>query len=129
MVQALYHEAVDDVPVNPDALCYPEGLLRWWVRGAAGAQFQVLTTPWKVQFLSGNRDNFLRQILIGQHHVDKVPQWYGEAVGFWDGTRLVSWTANVQAWTLAHGMFEFSSQLQVVETFKPVTAGGRFVGP
>ena len=128
MVQALYHEAVDNVPVNPDALCYPEGLMRWWVRGAAGAEFQVVTAPWKVQFLSANRDNFLRQILIGQRHVEKVPQWYGEAVGFWDGTTLVSWTSNVQGWTLGHGMFEFSDKLQVVETFKPVMAGGKLVG-
>ena len=128
MVQALYHEAVSNVPVNPDALCYPEGLLRWWVRGAAGGEFQVLMAPWKVQFLSAGRDNFLRQILLNQHHVDKVPQWYGEAVGFWDGTKLVSWTSNVQGWTLGHGMFEFSNQLQVIETFKPVMAGGKVVG-
>jgi hypothetical protein len=128
MVQALYHEAVDHVPVNPDALCYPEGLMRWWVKGAAGTQFQVLMAPWKVQFLSAGRDNFLRQILIGQHHVEKVPQWYGETVGFWDGDTLVSWTANVQGWTLGHGMFEFSDKLQVVETFKPIKMGGRVVG-
>jgi hypothetical protein len=127
MVQALYHEALDHVPVNPDTLCYPEGLMRWWMRGAPGAQFQVLMAPWKVQFLSAGRDNFLRQILIGQHHVEKVPQWYGEAVGFWDGNTLVSWTANVQGWTLSHGMFEFSDKLQVIETFKPVMAGGKLV--
>ena len=127
MVQALYHEAVDGVPVNPDALCYPEGLMRWWMRGAAGAQFQVLTAPWKVQFLSANRDNFLRQILIGQHHVEKVPQWYGETVGFWDGDTLVAYTANVQGWTMSHGMFEFSDKLQVIETFKPVMAGGKLI--
>lgn len=128
MVQALYHEAVDHVPVNPDALCYPEGLMRWWMRGAAGTEFQVLMAPWKVQFLSAGRDNFLRQVLIGQKHVDKVPQWYGEAIGFWDGETLVSYTANVQPWTMSHGMFEFSSKLQVIETFKPVMAGGKLVG-
>ena len=127
MMQALYHEAVDHVPVNPDELCYPEGLMRWWMRGAAGAQFQVLMSPWKVQMLSAGRDNFLRQVLIGQHHVEKVPQWYGEAVGFWDGKTLVSYTANVQGWTLSHGMFEFSDKLQVIETFKPVMAGGKVV--
>jgi predicted enzyme related to lactoylglutathione lyase len=127
MVQALYHEAVDHVPVNPDELCYPEGLMRWWMRGAAGQEFQVTTAPWKVQFLSAGRDNFLRQVLIGQKHVDKVPQWYGEAIGFWDGETLVSYTANVQAWTLSHGMFEFSGKLQVIEIFKPVKAGGKLV--
>jgi hypothetical protein len=128
MVQALYHEAVDHVPVNPDILCYPEGLMRWWMKGSSNTEFQVLMAPWKVQLLSAGRDNFLRQILIGQKHVDKVPQWYGEAVGFWDGTTLVSYTANVQEWTLSHGMFEFSPKLQVIETYKPVMAGGRMVG-
>ena len=77
-------------------------------------------TPWKVQFLSGIAANFLRQVLIGKEHVQKVPQWYGETVGFWDGTTLVTWTANVQAWTLSHSMFEFSDKMETVETFKPV---------
>ena len=49
-------------------------------------------------------------------------------MGFWDGTTLVSYTANVQEWTLSHGMFEFSPKLQVIETYKPVMAGGRMVG-
>jgi hypothetical protein len=128
MVQALYHEAVNHVPVNPDELCYPEGLMRWWMRGAAGTDFQVLMAPWKVQFLSAGRDNFLRQILVGQNHVEKVPQWYGETVGFWDGQTLVAHTSNVQPWTMSHGMFEFSPKLQVVEIFKPVMADGKLVG-
>ncbi len=51
--------------------------------------------------------------------MQKVPQWYGETVGFWDGTTLVTWTANVQAWTLSHSMFEFSDKMETVETFKP----------
>ena len=57
-------------------------------------------TPWNVQFLSGIADNFLRQVMVGKTaHVQKVPQ-YGETIGFWDGTTLVTWTANVQAWQL-----------------------------
>ena len=47
-----------------------------------------------------------------------VPQWYGETVGFWDGDTLVTWTANIQAWT-QHSAFEWSSKLETVETFKP----------
>jgi hypothetical protein len=60
--------------------------------------------------------------------VQKVPQWYGETVGFWDGDTLVAWTANVQGWT-QHTLFEFSSKLEAVEVFKPYKdAGGKFVG-
>src|SRR5438128_4107107 len=67
---------------------------------------------------------------IGKNeHVQKVPQWWGETVGFWDGTTLVTWTANVQAWTLSHSMFEFSGSLETVETYKPaLDASGKFIG-
>jgi hypothetical protein len=82
----------------------------------------------QVQFLSGLAANFLRQVLIGKEHVQKVPQWYGETVGFWDGTTLITWTANVQGWTLSHSMFEFSDKLQTIETYTPVYNNGAFVG-
>jgi hypothetical protein len=60
--------------------------------------------------------------------VQKVPQWYGETVGFWDGDTLVAWTANIQPWT-QHTMFESSPQMETIETFKPAyDANHRFVG-
>jgi hypothetical protein len=83
-----------------------------------------------VQFLSGIADNFLRQVMVGKAaHVQKVPQWYGETIGFWDGTTLVTWTANIQPWQLSHAMFETSDKLETIETFKPaLDAGGKFIG-
>jgi hypothetical protein len=83
-----------------------------------------------VQFLSGIADNFLRQVMVGkQQHVQKTPQWYGETIGFWDGTTLVTWTARIQAWQLSHVMFENSDKMETVETFKPaLDAGGTFIG-
>ena len=73
-------------------------------------------------------DNFLREALIGREPVQKVPQWYGEMVGFWDGDTLVTWTSDIQAWT-QHTMFENSAQLQTVETFKPAyDAAHKFIG-
>jgi hypothetical protein len=67
--------------------------------------------------------------MIGKQHVQKVPQWYGETVGFWDGTTLITWTANVQGWTLSHSMFEFSDKMETVETYKPaLDASGKFIG-
>jgi hypothetical protein len=129
MVQMNYHEAVDNAPQWEASFCYPEGFLRWWAEFSAGGNFQLTTSPWQVQFLSGIAANFLRQVLIGKEHVQKVPQWYGETVGFWDGTTLVSWTANVQGWTLSHSMFEYSDKMETVETYKPVfDASGKFVG-
>lgn len=129
MVQMNYHEAVDNAPQWEASFCYPEGFMRWWAQASQGGNFQLTMTPWNVQFLSGIAANFLRQVLIGKEHVQKVPQWYGETVGFWDGTTLVTWTANVQAWTLSHSMFEYSGKLETVETFKPVNdASGKFIG-
>jgi hypothetical protein len=118
MTQLVYHEAVSNAPQWNASLCYPEGLIRWWTAPAI-RDIEVLVTPKEVQFLSGVADNFIRKILVGQKHVQKVPQWYGETVGFWDGDTLVAWTANVQGWTLSHSMFEFSNEMQVIEVVKP----------
>jgi hypothetical protein len=127
-VQMLYHETVNNSKQWNAEFCYPEGFTRWWAWPSRGDQFQLTVTVNQVQFISGIADNFLRQVLIGREHVQKVPQWYGETVGFWDGTTLVAWTANVQAWT-QHTMFENSGKLETVETFKPVfDAGCKFVG-
>ena len=118
MTQLVYHEVVTNAPQPPASLCYPEGLVRWWSAPAI-RDIEVLVTPKEVQFLSGVFDNFIRKILIGQKHVQKVPQWFGETVGFWDGNTLVAWTANVQGWTVANSMFEFSNAMQVIEIVKP----------
>jgi hypothetical protein len=129
MVQMNYHEGVDNAPQWEASFCYPEGFMRWWAEASQGGNFQLTVTPWQVQFLSGIAANFLRQVLIGKEHVQKVPQWYGETVGFWDGTTLITWTANVQGWTLSHSMFEFSGKMETVETYKPAyDASGKFVG-
>jgi hypothetical protein len=129
MVQLIYHEAVTNAPQWNASFCYPEGFMRWWAQPSQAGNFQLTMTTWQVQFISGIADNFLRQVMIGKEHVQKVPQWYGETVGFWDGTTLVTWTANIQGWTLTHSMFEFSNEMETVETFRPAyDANGRFVG-
>jgi hypothetical protein len=129
LVQTAYHEAVTNAPQWSASFCWPEGFTRWWSQPSQAGNFQLTMTTWQVQFLSGIADNFLRQVMIGKQHVQKVPQWYGETIGFWDGTTLVTWTANVQAWQLSHVMFENSDKMETVETFKPaLDAGGKFIG-
>lgn len=118
MVQMNYHEAVSNSPQWMAAFCYPEGLMRWWAEFSI-REIEVLVTPTQVQFVAGVADNFLRKVLIGREHVQQVPQWYGETVGFWDGDTLVAWTSNVQGWTLSHSMFEFSNSLEVIEVIRP----------
>jgi hypothetical protein len=79
--------------------------------------------PYQVQFLSGTAGNLMRRFLIGRKHVQQVPQWYGETVGFWRGTTLYAWTANVQGWSLTHNMFEYSNSMEIVEAFRPSADG------
>ncbi len=126
MVQMNYHEAVSNAPQWMASFCYPEGFMRWWAEASHGGPIEVMMNPNQVQFLTGIADNFLRRVLIGRQHVQKVPQWFGETVGFWNGSTLVAWTKNVQGWTLSHSMFEFSNQMQVIETFTP-SADGRTI--
>ncbi len=123
MVQQNYHEVVNNAPQWMASFCYPEGFMRWWAEASLGGDIEVMTTPDQVQFLSGIADNFLRRVLVGRTHVFQVPQWYGETVGFWNGTTLVAWTANVQGWTLSHSMFEYSSSMETIEVFTPGADG------
>jgi hypothetical protein len=128
MVQMNFHEGVSNAPQWSASFCYPEGFMRWWSQASQGGNFQLTMNVNHVQFLSGIAANFLRQVLIGRQHVQKVPQWYGETVGFWDGTTLIAWTANVQPWTISHSMFEFSDKLETIETYSPVYNNGVFAG-
>jgi hypothetical protein len=123
MVQQNYHEAVNNSPQWMASFCYPEGFMRWWAEFSLGEPIEIMVTPYQVQFLSGIADNFLRKVLLGQKHVQQIPQWFGETVGFWNGNTLVAWTANVQAWTLAHSMFEYSSEMETIEVFRPSADG------
>jgi hypothetical protein len=130
MVQLTYHEAVTNAPQWNASFCYPEGFIRWWSQPSQAGNFQLTMTTWNVQFVSGIADNFLRQVMVGKEsHVQRVPQWWGETIGFWDGETLVTWTANIQGWTLTHAMFETSDKLETVETWKPARdASGAFIG-
>jgi hypothetical protein len=129
MVQQGYHEGVSNAPQWSASFCYPEGLGRMWAGTGGGGNMQLTMNPRNIQFLAGIGDNMLRQILVGQPaHVQEVPQWYGETIGFWDGDTLVAWTAHVQAW-IAHTMFEYSDEFEVIENLKPVKdARGNFMG-
>ncbi|MBM3819827.1 MAG: hypothetical protein FJW14_12545 [Acidimicrobiia bacterium] len=119
MVQQNYHETINNSPQWMAAFCYPEGFMRWWAQASLGGnQAEFMTNPHQFQMLSGIADNFLRRVLIGRSHVQKVPQWYGETVGFWNGHTLVAHTANVQGWTLSHSMFEYSSRMETIEVFR-----------
>ncbi len=127
-VQMMYHEAISRSHQWPTTFCHAEGFIRWWAWPSRGDQFQLTVNQNQVQFLSGVADNFIRQVLIGKSHVQKVPQWYGETVGFWDGEKLIAWTANVQPWT-QHTMGEWSGKLEAIETFTPIKdAAGKFIG-
>jgi hypothetical protein len=129
MVQEIYHESVTNAPQWNASFCYPEGLLRFYTQYSVQQPMEVMVTPTQVQYLGGIADNFLFKVLIGRQHVQKVPQWYGETVGFWDGDKLISWTANVQGWTITHALFEYSNKMETIEITTPVKdANGGMTG-
>ena len=138
MVQQLYHEAVDNAPQWPASYCWPEGFMRRWATVAVNDQpHTMLVTPSLVQIMVGVADNFITNIHIGRKFNTEgavprlgpdVPRWYGETIGFWDHDTLITWTSNIQPWTV-HGSFEFSSKMQTIEIYTPNRdASGRFVG-
>lgn len=122
MVQMNYHEAVSNAHQWSASFCYPEGLMRWWHQTSL-SDTEVMVTEAQVQFLSGVADNFIRKVLVGREHVQTVPQWYGETIGFWNDDTLVAWTKHVQGWTISHSMFEYSNALEIVEVFTPSRTG------
>jgi hypothetical protein len=110
---------------------------RWHTVAVNDQPHTVLVTPGLVQIMIGVADNFLTNI-----HIDRefntdgavprlgadVPRWYGETIGFWDQDTLITWTSNIQGWTV-HGAFEFSNQMQTIEIYSPNRdAQGRFLG-
>jgi hypothetical protein len=119
MVQAAFHESVTNAPQWSASFCLPEGYLRFYTQYAVQQPLEIMMNPNQVQLLGGIADNFLFKVLIGRKHVQQVPQWYGETIGFWDGDTLISWTANIQGWTITHGLFEFSSKMETVEIYTP----------
>ena len=123
MVQQNYHEAVNNSPQWNASFCYPEGFMRWWAQASHGGPIELSMNQHQIQFLTGIADNFLRRVLIGRQHVQKVPQWFGETVGFWNGNTLVAWTANVQAGRSRTRCGSFSNQMQTVETWTPMPDG------
>jgi hypothetical protein len=138
MVQMLYHEAVTNAPQWPATYCWPEGFMRRWHTVAVNDQpHKVLVTPQLVQIMIGVADNFVTNIQIGREFnmagaVPRlgadVPRWYGETIGFWDKDALITWTSNIQGWTV-HGAFEFSNRMQTIEIYTPNRdAAGRFIG-
>ena len=61
-------------------------------------------------------------------HVHKVPQWYGETIGFWDGTTLVAGPRTSRVGGCRRDVRD-QRQPGDIETFKPaLDAGGTFIG-
>ena len=126
MAQVNYHEAVTNSPQWNSQFCYPEGLVRWWGEFTL-RDIEVMVTPHQVQFLSGASHNYLRRILIDREHVQQVPQWFGETIGFWNGDTLIAWTASSLGWAMSHSMFEYSNALEIIEVVRQDPGGNGLV--
>jgi hypothetical protein len=136
MVQQTYHEGNTNAAQWPSQYCWPEGFMRRWHEYATW-EWDITVTPSVVQILAGVARNFITNIHIGREFkMDgavprlgaDVPRWYGETIGFWDKDTLITWTSNIQGWTV-HGAFEYSNKMQSIEIYSPNRdANGKFVG-
>jgi len=136
LVQDLYHQGNTNAPQWPSQYCWPEGFMRRWHEFATW-EWDIMVTPALVQILAGVADNFITNIHIGRefkmdgavpHLGPSVPRWYGETIGFWDKDTLITWTSNIQGWTV-HGAFEYSNKMQTIEIYTPNRdAHGKFIG-
>jgi hypothetical protein len=138
MVQYAYHVSVTGAPQWPAQYCWPEGFMRRWHYHAVTNQpHSIVVTPKFVQIMEGDADNFVTHVNVGRKFnmsgaVPRlgadVPRWYGETIGFWDKDTLITWTSNIQGWTV-HGNFEFSNKLQTIEIYTPNrNAAGKVIG-
>ncbi|MFO1502803.1 MAG: hypothetical protein U1F39_03190 [Steroidobacteraceae bacterium] len=129
MVQDLYHQGNTNAAQWPAQYCWPEGFMRrWHAAGVVLRDHYVTLTPHLVQILAGSAEDFVTHINVGRSFDmsgavprlgPDVPRWFGETIGFWDKDTLITWTSNIQGWTV-HGAFEFSSRLQTIEIYSPV---------
>ena len=136
MVQQSYHEGNQNKAQWPSQYCWPEGFMRRWHEYATW-EWDVTVTPSLVQILAGVARNFITNIHVGREFkMDgavprlgaDVPRWYGETIGFWDKDTLITWTSNIQGWTV-HGAFEYSNKMQSIEIYSANRdASGKFIG-
>jgi hypothetical protein len=136
MVQQEFHEGNTNAAQWPSQYCWPEGFMRRWHEYATW-EWDVTVTPSLVQILAGVARNFITNIHIGREFKTDgavprlgadVPRWYGETIGFWDHDTLITWTSNIQGWTV-HGAFEYSNKMQTIEIYSPNhDATGKFIG-
>jgi hypothetical protein len=132
MVQDLYHQGNTNAAQWPAQYCWPEGFMRrWHAAGVVLRDHYVMLTPSLVQILAGSAEDFITHVHVGRRFDmsgavprlgPDVPRWFGETVGFWDRDVLITWTSNIQGWTV-HGAFEFSGKLQTIEIYTPVRDG------
>lgn len=138
MVQDLYHQGNTNAAQWPAQYCWPEGFMRrWHAAGVILRDHYVMLTPQVVQILAGSAEDFVTHVHVGRSFDTsgvvprlgpEVPRWFGETVGFWDGEALITWTSNIQGWTV-HGAFEFSNRMQTIEIYSPLRdATGKLTG-
>jgi len=85
---------------------------------------QIMQTPTHVSFLYEQNTWFKVLPLDGREHKKKVPTWFGDSVGHWDGDTLVVDTTNFNGLTRLDTIgHPHSNQLHMIEKFTRTDAG------
>ena len=88
------------------------------------ASTQIMQTPDHVGFLYEQNSWFKVLPIDGRARKKKVPTWFGDSIGRWEGDTLIIETANFNGLTrLDTNGHPHSDQMSLLETFKRTDAG------
>src|SRR5688500_16372243 len=97
-VQQMYHASATNKPQWAGSYCWPEGFMRRFSQYGGGGRINFIVTPDLVMDVRNAAKALITQIHMGREFTEDgngpprlgaaVPQWTGEAIGFWDGEAL-----------------------------------------
>jgi hypothetical protein len=122
--QALYDkilaQRVEGVDDDPIADCKPFGFPR--IVGGGPGPIEMLITP-KVVFMIWQYEQQIRRIYMDASHVpedQRLPSYFGDSVGRWEGDTLVVETVDVKAGRYDRTGAPYSDQTTVVERWRKI---------
>jgi hypothetical protein len=102
--------------------CGPPGYPRWLV---IPFMREFIVRPEQTWLSSETVNNVRRIYTDGRDHLaeaDRFPTYYGDSIGFWDGSKLVVHTNSLMSRSMGRGQPTQSEQMETVEIWNPVDA-------
>jgi hypothetical protein len=103
---------------DPISACAPPGVPRWLTEPFTR---EWIVTPNQTWLINEMMNDIRRVYTDGRQHVpleDRIPTPNGDSIGFWDGTKLVMHTNQLQAGIYQRGNPDYSDQVETVEIWQ-----------